>query len=71
MVNNHMKEHVLESRCQRTLAASTSFAVASANTLAAAKSRFWASESSWVSASALIPVTNEEDAWVWNKRIKS
>ena len=44
------------------MAASTSFAVASASTLAAARRRFCESESSSVSASALIPVTNEDDA---------
>lgn len=44
-----------------TFAASTSFAVASASTLAAARRRFCESESSWVSASALMPVTKEDD----------
>ena len=47
---------------EQTLAASTSFAVASANTFAAARRRFCESESSSVSASALIPVTNDDDA---------
>lgn len=49
---------------EQTLAASTSFAVASANTFAAARRRFCESESSSVSASALIPVTNEDDACI-------
>ena len=49
---------------EQTLAASTSFAVASANTFAAARRRFCESESSSVSASALIPVTNDDDACI-------
>jgi len=53
------------------LAASTSFAVASANTFAAARRRFCESESSAVSASALIPVTNDEDAYIGYKMLKS
>lgn len=56
---------------EQTLAASTSFAVASANTFAAARRRFCESESSSVSASALIPVTNDDDACIEYKMLTS